>query len=69
MSVWAIRCPCGLELVADDEKALLDLVTAHLGERHPQLVGAYEDEDILSIAYRKPSSPAVPGSTRAQLFS
>jgi hypothetical protein len=53
--VLAVRCPCGLEVTGEDEDALVTAVQAHLADRHPRLVGAYDADDVLALAYRRPS--------------
>jgi hypothetical protein len=50
----AVRCPCGLELAARGEPALVSLVNGHLSEQHPLVAGNYSDDDILALAYRTP---------------
>lgn len=51
----AVRCPCGLEITGEGEDALVAAVQAHLVDRHPRLVGAYDRDDVLSLAYRRPA--------------
>ena len=51
----AVRCPCGLEVSGDGEDALVAAVQTHLADRHPRLAGAYDRDDVLSLAYRRPS--------------
>ena len=58
--VYALRCPCGLEITGESEDALVDAANAHLAVQHQRLAGAYAREDILSLAYRRP----VPSSPR-----
>lgn len=57
--VMALRCPCGLEVHGVNEARLIAHVTTHLADAHPNLVGRYADEDILSLAHRKPVSAAL----------
>ncbi|SEO82603.1 DUF1059 domain-containing protein [Trujillonella endophytica] len=54
----AVRCPCGLEVTGEGDEALVAAVQAHLADRHPRLVGAYDADDILSLAYRRPGTAA-----------
>jgi hypothetical protein len=51
----ALRCPCGLELTGDNEDNLVVTVNAHLAEQHPRVAGAYDRDDILTLAYRRSS--------------
>ena len=48
-----IRCPCGLELIAGSEEALVKAVNAHLSAEHPRVAGSYDDGDILALSYPK----------------
>jgi hypothetical protein len=50
-----LRCPCGLEITGEGEDGLVEAVHAHLADRHPRLVGAYDRDDILTLAYRRPA--------------
>jgi predicted small metal-binding protein len=51
----ALRCPCGLEISGKDEDDLVEAVNAHLEEKHPRVAGAYDRDDILTLAYRRAS--------------
>lgn len=51
----ALRCPCGLELTGEDEDGLVATVYAHLAELHPRVAGAYDRDDILTLAYPRAS--------------
>jgi hypothetical protein len=51
----ALRCPCGLELTGDSADNLVAAVNTHLAEQHPRVAGAYDRDDILTLAYRRPS--------------
>jgi hypothetical protein len=53
--MMALRCPCGLEILGEDEDGLVDAVNAHLEKLHPRVAGAYDRDDILTLAYRRPS--------------
>ncbi len=46
-----LRCPCGEYLHAEDSEALVHLAQTHLAAEHPHLVGAYDREDILWMAF------------------
>jgi hypothetical protein len=51
-----LRCPCGLELTGPDEDGLVEAVNAHLAEHHPRVAGAYDRDDILTLAYPRLAS-------------
>lgn len=51
----AVRCPCGLEITGEAEEELIEAVNAHLTARHPKVAGAYDRDDILALAYRRPA--------------
>ena len=51
----AVRCPCGLELTAQEEDGVVAAVNAHLEAEHPRVAGAYDRDDILTLAYRRPA--------------
>lgn len=51
----AVRCPCGLEVTGETEDAVVAAVQAHLADLHPRLVGAYDADDVLTLAYRRPA--------------
>jgi hypothetical protein len=51
----ALRCPCGLEIQGEDEDGLVESVNAHLDQQHPRVAGAYDRDDILTLAYRRQS--------------
>jgi hypothetical protein len=46
-----LTCPCGEHIEGEDEDDLVEKVQAHLRERHPDLVDAYEREHILFMAF------------------
>jgi predicted small metal-binding protein len=45
-----LTCPCGESIQAANEDELVDKVNEHLVEKHPDLVGHYSREQILSMA-------------------
>jgi hypothetical protein len=51
----AVRCPCGLEITGQDENGVVAAVNAHLDAEHPRVAGAYDRDDILTLAYRRPA--------------
>ena len=50
----ALRCPCGEEVSGGTKSALLTEVRAHLSRKHPELVGRYDDDDMLAWSYSRP---------------
>lgn len=49
---WAVNCECGETVRAEDEAGVIAGVTAHVGQRHPDLVGQLTDQQILGMAER-----------------
>ncbi len=49
---YVLDCPCGETLTGDTEDDIVDVSTAHLRERHPDLADVYEREHILFMARR-----------------
>ena len=47
----AVHCPCGQVFEADTDDELVEKVQQHVREDHPELVGEYTREKILSIAH------------------
>jgi predicted small metal-binding protein len=48
-----VQCPCGEELVADDDDQIVDAVNTHLEDSHPEMAGKYNREQILSMAHER----------------
>jgi hypothetical protein len=46
-----LLCPCGEFLQAADAEGLVRMAQAHLAAEHPHLASAYDQEDILWMAY------------------
>jgi predicted small metal-binding protein len=46
-----LQCPWGELLKAEDENELVEKAFAHLNDKHPELVDAYEREHILFMAH------------------
>jgi hypothetical protein len=47
---WMVTCECGEVAHAETEDELIASVERHVGEQHPDLVGAFSREDILAMA-------------------
>ena len=47
----AVHCPCGATVQAETDDELVTGVEQHLTEKHPELVGKYTREQILSMAH------------------
>jgi hypothetical protein len=60
--MFALRCPCGVEIAAATEDELVAAVEDHLATQHPRLVGAYDREDIVALSYRRPAPPTKTGN-------
>ena len=46
-----MTCPCGEELQGGTEDEFVAVVTEHVSDTHPELVGKYRREDMLSRAH------------------
>ena len=46
-----VHCPCGVNVEAETDDALVENVEQHLSEEHPDLVGSYSREQILEMAH------------------
>ncbi|WP_375501610.1 DUF1059 domain-containing protein [uncultured Jatrophihabitans sp.] len=46
-----MTCPCGQELRGETEQDYVDAVTDHVAAAHPELVGKYSREEMLSRAH------------------
>jgi hypothetical protein len=49
--VKVFHCPCGENITAETDDALVENVQAHVAEAHPELVGKYSAKDILGMAH------------------
>jgi predicted small metal-binding protein len=45
-----VNCECGYTVRGADDEELLDNVTQHIAEQHPDLVGTVTREDMMSMA-------------------
>jgi hypothetical protein len=46
-----VHCPCGKDVEGETDDALVENVEAHVAADHPDMVGKYSREDILSMAH------------------
>ena len=46
-----VHCPCGKDVEGETDDALVENVEAHVAADHPDMVGKYSREDILSTAH------------------
>ena len=46
-----IHCPCGEDVQAEDDDALVENVEEHIQDKHPDMVGKYSRDQILSMAH------------------
>ena len=46
-----VHCPCGKNVEAETDDALVEGVEAHLASDHPEMAGQYSREQILSMAH------------------
>jgi hypothetical protein len=46
-----VHCPCGDDVQGEDEDALVEAVEEHVADHHPDMVGKYSREQILSMAH------------------
>jgi len=56
VTYW-LNCPCGETITGSDEDALVANAEAHLADRHPELVGAYDRDQVLFMAKRPTPAP------------
>ena len=52
-----LQCPCGEELTAPDDDAIVELAQRHLAHAHPDRAGEYQREHILFMAFDLPDLP------------
>jgi hypothetical protein len=45
-----VHCPCGKDVEGETDDDVVSNVEAHLEQDHPNLVGHYSSEQILSMA-------------------
>ena len=49
---YVLNCPCGQMLTGDTEDDIVEVASAHLREKHPDMADTYEREHILFMAQR-----------------
>jgi hypothetical protein len=47
----AVHCPCGEVVEGETDDKLVEGVEQHIQDRHPEIVGQYSREQILSMAH------------------
>jgi hypothetical protein len=47
----AVHCPCGEVVEAETDDELVAGVEQHVQDKHPEMVGQYSREQILSMAH------------------
>ncbi len=47
-----VHCPCGEDVEAETDDALIAYVEAHIAADHPDMIGKYSREEILGMAER-----------------
>ena len=45
-----VNCPCGKVVEGETDDEIVEKVEAHVAADHPDMVGKYSREDILSMA-------------------
>jgi hypothetical protein len=50
-STLRLDCACGERITGNDEDDLVEKVQAHLAEAHPDKVGEYTRDQILTLAF------------------
>ena len=48
--IKVVHCPCGTDVEAETDDALVENVEAHIVADHPDMVGKYSREQILGMA-------------------
>jgi hypothetical protein len=46
-----VHCPCGKNVEGDTDDTLVENVESHIAADHPEMVGNYSREQILSMAH------------------
>jgi hypothetical protein len=49
--VKVVHCPCGKDVEGETDDQLVEAVEAHVASDHPDMVGRYSREQILSMAH------------------
>ncbi len=48
-----VDCPCGEHVVGEDDNDIVAKVEAHVQEKHPDMVGTMDREQILAMAHQE----------------
>ena len=46
-----VHCPCGTDVSGETDDELVAAVEAHVQEKHPEMVGTMDREQILGMAH------------------
>jgi predicted small metal-binding protein len=46
-----VHCPCGTDVAGETDDELVQNVESHMDQDHPELVGKYSRDEILSMAH------------------
>jgi predicted small metal-binding protein len=46
-----VHCPCGTDVAGETDEELVENVQAHIASTHPELVGKYSPQQIVSMAH------------------
>jgi hypothetical protein len=49
--VKVVHCPCGTNVEGETDEDVVANVQQHIAAEHPEMVGQYSPEQILSIAH------------------
>jgi hypothetical protein len=49
--VKVVHCPCGTNVEGETDEDVVANVQQHIAAEHPEMVGTYSPEQILSIAH------------------
>lgn len=47
----AVHCPCGEVVAGETDDQLVENVQSHIREKHPEQVGKYSREQIVSMSH------------------
>jgi predicted small metal-binding protein len=46
-----VHCPCGVDVAGESDDQLVENVESHIESDHPDLIGSYSRDQILSMAH------------------
>jgi hypothetical protein len=46
-----VHCPCGADVAGETDEQLVTNVQQHIADEHPEQVGKYSSEQIVSMAH------------------